>query len=74
VKIAGIKRDTIANGLLSIGGITAMWTGAIGSLVTGVFLGTAAVVAHAVMRPPNNQAKLQNFKRKLIAFGEDLTS
>lgn len=74
MKIAGMKRDTIANGLLGVGGVTAMMTGAISSLVTGLFMGTAVVLAHAVLRPPNMQARIQNFRRNLIAFGDELTS
>eukprot|EP00892_Ulva_mutabilis_P010257 jgi/Ulvmu1/7603/UM038_0028.1 len=72
IKIAGYNRNTIANALIGIGGITAMFTGAINTLIMGAAAGSVAVLAHAVLRPPNMQARIQNFKRNVDDMVEEI--
>jgi hypothetical protein len=71
VKIAGMRRDGIANTLLGMGGVAALLTGALSSLVSGALLGTAVCVGHSVLRLPNTGARLYQFKRNLIEMGEE---
>jgi len=72
IKVAGYKRDTLANTLIGVGSVTAIFTGAINTLIMGAAAGGAFVLAHAVMRPPNMQARIQSYRRKLDDAVEDL--
>lgn len=72
IKVAGYNRDKLANAMIGIGGVTAILTGALNTLIMGAAGGCAAVLAHAVLRPPNMQARMQNFKRQVNAAVEDM--
>lgn len=72
IKVAGYNRDKVANAMIGVGGVTAMFTGAINTLIMGAVVGSAVVLAHAVLRPPNMQARIQNFRRKVDAAVDDL--
>ena len=74
VKIAGMERDGIANSLLGLGGVAALVTGAMSSMITGVMLGTAVCMGHAVCRVPNTGARIHQFKRNLLEIGEGMAS
>lgn len=67
-----MKRDGIANSLLGLGGVAALLTGALSSMITGVLLGTAVCVGHAVVRLPNTGARIHQFKRNLLEIGEQM--
>ena len=74
MKIAGMERDGIANSLMALGGVAALITGAMSSMITGVLLGTTVCVGHAVCRLPNTSARIHQFKRNLLQIGEDMAS
>lgn len=72
IKVAGYNRDKLANAMIGVGGITAMFTGAINTLIMGALAGSAVVLAHAVLRPPNMQARIKQFRRKVVEAVDDV--
>jgi hypothetical protein len=72
MKVAGVDRSTLAASLVGSGGLAALFTGAINSLLWGAGIGVCVVAGHAVMRTPNLKARIGNFRQRLEDIGDDL--
>ena len=58
IKVAGLRRSTVAATMLATGGILALCSGVVGTLTMGCGASLLCIAAHATMRKPNLKARL----------------
>lgn len=71
-KIAGQDRNALGYGLLGVGSVAAWLTSAVGTLLLGAGLGSACILAHAILRSPNLKARITSARRRFDEIGGDL--
>jgi hypothetical protein len=69
LKVAGIKRSTVASCLLAVGGMVAVWTGASRTVSAGLALGAILTGVHAMFRTPNLKARLSSAQHQMANGG-----
>lgn len=69
LRVAGVRRSTVASCLLAVGGLAAVWTGASRTVTAGLGLGVLLVGVHAIFRTPNLKARLSSTQHQMMNGG-----